>query len=236
MGGEPRFALNLVFFPDDVLPLEVLDSILAGGARVCREAGVAVVGGHTVRDPEPKFGLSVPVMSARRAVENRTASGSHLLTKDGTGVIGQAIEEGRRERGRAAAAIAPMITLNRQAARSLRARRHVGNNITGSGRLTRNIVRGSGVGARIESPDAGPAIDYLRAKPARPARRTARSSPSWRWEDGRVFTESADDSSASCSPACDADQWRPAPARSPSVPRRCRRALRRFCGAHRRAA
>jgi len=59
MGGEPRFALNLVFFPDDVLPLDVLDAILRGGARVCREAGVAVVGGHTVRDPEPKFGLSV---------------------------------------------------------------------------------------------------------------------------------------------------------------------------------
>ena len=46
MGGEPRFALNLVFFPDDTLPLEVLDLILAGGARICREAGVAVVGGH----------------------------------------------------------------------------------------------------------------------------------------------------------------------------------------------
>src|SRR5688572_15706367 len=59
MGGEPRFALNLVFFPDDQLSLDVLDAILAGGARVCGEAGVLVVGGHSVRDPEVKFGLSV---------------------------------------------------------------------------------------------------------------------------------------------------------------------------------
>src|SRR5256885_10950074 len=54
MGGEPRFALNLVFFPDDQLSLDVLDAILAGGARVCAEAGVAVVGGHSVRDAEVK--------------------------------------------------------------------------------------------------------------------------------------------------------------------------------------
>src|SRR5215510_14255989 len=52
MGGEPRFALNLVFFPDDQLPLDILDKILAGSAKICREAGVAVVGGHTVRDAE----------------------------------------------------------------------------------------------------------------------------------------------------------------------------------------
>src|SRR5262245_62241092 len=59
MGGEPRFALNLVFFPVDQLPLDVLDAILAGGARACAAAGVAVVGGHSVRDAEVKFGLSV---------------------------------------------------------------------------------------------------------------------------------------------------------------------------------
>ena len=54
MGGEPRFALNLVFFPDDQLPLDVLHAIMRGGQRVCAEAGVAIVGGHTVRDPEVK--------------------------------------------------------------------------------------------------------------------------------------------------------------------------------------
>src|SRR5689334_25427023 len=59
MGGEPRFALNLVFFPDDQLPLEVLDEILAGGARVCARAGVAIGGGHSVRDGELKYGMSI---------------------------------------------------------------------------------------------------------------------------------------------------------------------------------
>jgi len=59
MGGVPRFALNLAFFPDDQLGLDVLAAIQAGAAEVCARAGVAVVGGHTVRDPEVKFGLSV---------------------------------------------------------------------------------------------------------------------------------------------------------------------------------
>ena len=57
--AKPRFALNLVFFSAEQLPMEVLDQILAGGAAACARAGVAVVGGHSVRDPEVKFGLSV---------------------------------------------------------------------------------------------------------------------------------------------------------------------------------
>src|SRR5689334_25182563 len=74
MGGEPRFALNLVFFPDDKLPIDVLDAILAGGARKCAEAGVPIVGGHSVRDGEVKFGLSVTGEVARGALwSNRTA-------------------------------------------------------------------------------------------------------------------------------------------------------------------
>jgi selenide,water dikinase len=59
MGGEPRFALNLVFFPDDVLPLDVLDAILRGGARVCREAGVAT----PCAIPSPSSACLSPVTS-----------------------------------------------------------------------------------------------------------------------------------------------------------------------------
>src|SRR6185295_11111914 len=59
MGGEPRWALNLVFFPDDQLPLSVLNQILEGGARACAEAGVAIVGGHSLKDSDIKYGLSV---------------------------------------------------------------------------------------------------------------------------------------------------------------------------------
>jgi len=94
MGGAPRFALNLVFFPDDQLPLEVLDAILDGAMRTCAEAGVAVVGGHTVRDPEVKFGLSVTGdVGPDELWSNRTARAGQTLILSkvlGTGVIGQA--------------------------------------------------------------------------------------------------------------------------------------------------
>src|SRR5512138_3987615 len=59
MGGRPLTALGIVGFPDARLPLGVLGAILAGGDRAMREAGVAVLGGHTIRDPELKFGYSV---------------------------------------------------------------------------------------------------------------------------------------------------------------------------------
>src|SRR5262249_28427130 len=108
MGGEPRFALNLVFFPDDQLPLEVLDASLAAGARVCAEAGVAVVGGHTVRDQEVKFGLSVTgEVAPGEAWSNRNAQPGQalVLTKAlGTGVIGQAIKKGIASEAAATAA------------------------------------------------------------------------------------------------------------------------------------
>src|SRR5262249_59675082 len=59
MGGEPRTALNLVGYPDDKLSLDWLGEILRGGAERCVLAGAVVLGGHTVRDAEIKFGLSV---------------------------------------------------------------------------------------------------------------------------------------------------------------------------------
>jgi selenide,water dikinase len=157
MGGEPRFALNLVFFPDDQLPLDVLDAILAGGARACAEAGVAIVGGHSVRDPELKYGLSVTGEVERGALwSNRTAEVGQILvlTKAlGTGVIGQAIKKGVASPDAAASAIASMTTLNQGAARIGHAHGVTSaTDITGFGLLghLRNIVRGSRVGARIE--------------------------------------------------------------------------------------
>ncbi len=174
MGGEPRFALNLVFFPDDQLPIEVLDAILAGGARACAEAGVAVVGGHSVRDAEVKFGLSVTGEVAPGALwTNRTAKPGQLLvlTKAlGTGVIGQAIKKGQASDVAIAAAVRSMCTLNREAAR-------IGHDhgatsatdITGFGLLghLRNITRGSNVAARVmldQVPLLPDAIELLRAK------------------------------------------------------------------------
>jgi selenide, water dikinase len=174
MGGEPRFALNLVFFPDDQLPLEVLDAILAGGGRACAAAGVAIVGGHSVRDPEVKFGLSVTGDVAPGELwSNRTARPGQALVLSkalGTGVIGQAIKKGQASEADAAAAIASMTTLNQGAARIGRAHgATAATDITGFGLLghLRNIVRGSGVSARVELsrlPLLPGALDAMRAK------------------------------------------------------------------------
>jgi selenide,water dikinase len=157
MGGEPRFALSLVFFPDDQLPLEVLDAILAGGTRTCAAAGVAIVGGHSVRDPELKYGLSVTGEVAPGALwSNRTARPGQVLvlTKAlGTGVIGQAIKKAVASAEATAAAIASMTTLNQRAAQIGHAHGVTSaTDITGFGLLghLRNLVRGSRVGARIE--------------------------------------------------------------------------------------
>ena len=219
MGGEPRFALNLVFFPDDQLPLEVLDAILAGGARICREAGVAVVGGHTVRDPEVKFGLSVTGEVAPGALwSNRTARPGQalVLTKAlGTGVIGQAIKKGLASPSTMATAITSMTTLNRGAATV--GHRHgvtSATDVTGFGLLghLRNIVRGSSVGARIDLaalPLLPDALDHLRAKLCPGGSKANRTfvAPLVRWSDGRAFTaDQLDDSDAElrASLACDA--------------------------------
>jgi len=196
MGGEPRFALNLVFFPDDQLPLEVLDAILAGGARVCAAAGVAVVGGHSVRDPELKFGLSVTGEVAPGALwSNRTAQAGQVLvlTKAlGTGVIGQAIKKGLASERAAAQAIASMTTLNQGAARVGHAHGvTAATDVTGFGLVGHlwNIVRGSGVAARIvldQLPLLLDAKDHLRAKvcPAGSKSNRAFVAPLVRWSDG----------------------------------------------------
>lgn len=165
MGGAPRFVLNLVFFCDEKLPLAVLHAVLRGGARACRRAGAPVVGGHSVRDPEIKFGLAVTGEVTRdRLLSNRTGRAGQVLvlTKAlGTGVIGTAIKQGVASAEELAAAVASMTCLNDQA---LAAARNHGvsacTDVTGFGLLghLRNILRGSSLAARIE----------LRALPALP--------------------------------------------------------------------
>ena len=157
MGGRPRFALNLVFFPDERLPLTVLKAVLRGGARACARAGVAVVGGHSVRDPELKFGLSVTGEVALAAVlSNRGARAGQVLVLCkalGTGVIGSAIKQGVASAAELAAAVASMTCLNDQA---LAAAREHGvsacTDVTGFGLLghLRNILRGSELAAVLD--------------------------------------------------------------------------------------
>jgi selenide,water dikinase len=218
MGGEPRFALNLVFFPDDQLSLDVLDAILAAGARTCAEAGVAIVGGHSVRDPELKYGLSVTGEVAPAALwSNRTARPGQILvlTKAlGTGVIGQAIKKGVASPAAAAAAIASMTTLNQGAARIGHAHGVTSaTDVTGFGLLghLRNLLRGSGVGARLDLerlPLLPDAAHHLRASlcPAGSKSNRAFVAELVRWSDGAPLAVEPDDSEREliASLACDA--------------------------------
>jgi len=219
MGGEPRFALNLVFFSDEVLGIEVLDEILGGAARACASADVAVVGGHSVRDPEIKFGLSVTgevqpgsLWSNRRAKVGQALILSKAL---GTGVMGQAIKKGLASEEAAAAAITSMTTLNRDAATVGHAHGvSSATDVTGFGLLghLRNILHGSNVAARVhlaELPRLPTAFDHLRAQvcPAGSKANRAYVAPLVRWSSGAAFTaEQADDSDREVlgSLACDA--------------------------------
>ena len=168
MGGVPRFALALAFFPDEQLPLEVLAAILKGGADACTRAGVAVVGGHTVRDPELKYGLSVSGEVAPGSVlSNRTAQAGQavLLTKAlGTGIISQAIKKQVASAAEIDASVASMTTLNRE---GLAIGRRFGvtacTDVTGFGLFghLRNVLRGSGLCATADL-DALPVLPGAR--------------------------------------------------------------------------
>ena len=220
MGGEPRFALNLVFFSDEVLGIEVLDEILSGAGTACAAAEVAVVGGHSVRDPELKFGLSVTGEVQPGALwSNRKAKAGQALVLSkalGTGVIAQAIKKGVASAAAADAAIASMTTLNRGAARVGHAHGVTSaTDVTGFGLLghLRNILHGSGLAARVTLaalPLLPDAKEHLRAKvcPAGSKANRAFVANLVRWADGTAFAaEPADedtDRELLASLACDA--------------------------------
>lgn len=119
MGGEPLTALNIVGFPDQELPAEVLVEILRGGADKVREAGALVVGGHSVRDAEVKYGLAVTGrVHPRRIWTNSGArpGDALILTKPlGSGVLTSAAKSGKLPPEELAEAIAVMSALNRAA-------------------------------------------------------------------------------------------------------------------------
>src|SRR5450755_3716243 len=119
MGGKPLTSLALVCFPDKA-DVEILERILAGGLSKMIEAGCTVVGGHSIRDEETKFGYSVTgVVHPKRVLANQGAQpGDKLLfTKSlGTGVISTAIKKGVAKQAWIDAAVTSMTTLNRTAA------------------------------------------------------------------------------------------------------------------------
>ena len=118
-GGQPRTALNIVGFPDKDAPLELLHEILAGGADAVREAGAVIVGGHSVRDAEIKYGLAVTgFVDPRRMMSNREArpGDALVLTKAlGTSFVVTANRAGTCPPDVLEAAIKSMVQLNRAA-------------------------------------------------------------------------------------------------------------------------
>src|SRR5579862_1574352 len=119
MGGKPLTALALVCFPEKA-DLEILERILAGGLSKMIEAGCTVIGGHSIRDEETKFGYSVTgTVHPKKVLANAGAQAgdSLLLTKAlGTGVISTAIKKGKAEPAWIDAAVRSMTTLNKRAA------------------------------------------------------------------------------------------------------------------------
>jgi selenide,water dikinase len=158
MGGRPLFVLNLVAFPRDLLSEGILEEILRGGSEVASAAGVPTLGGHTIDDREPKYGLvAVGEVHPERIVTNdRARPGDRLvLTKPiGSGVIATAIKKGEAPDDVIAGAVEVMATLNAAAAEAMTAARvRSATDITGYGLLGHlgKMLRASGVAARIES-------------------------------------------------------------------------------------
>ena len=140
MGGRPLFALNIVAFPRQELPLEVLAEILRGGMDKAHEAGIHIVGGHTIDDAEPKYGLVVTgEVEEGRLIRNDAArAGDRLvLTKPlGTGIIATAIKQGIAPEKVVARAVETMTALNGPAAEAaLEAGVHAMTDVTGFGLL-----------------------------------------------------------------------------------------------------
>jgi len=174
MGGLPMNALTLVCFPENG-DLEVLEQVLAGGLAKMIEAHCTIIGGHSIRDEELKFGYAVTgTIHPQRILTNSGAvAGDRLiLTKAlGTGVISTAIKRGKAEADWIEAATRSMTTLNRAAAEVVRdsyAEVHAMTDITGFGLIghLREMAQGSGVGLRIHSatvPVLAGAMECVRA-------------------------------------------------------------------------
>jgi selenide,water dikinase len=158
MGGRPLTAMNVLGVPTDIVPSNVIHTILRGGAAKVKEAKCVLVGGHTIRNPEPIYGLSVTgIVSPRRMLTNAGASPGDLLvlTKPlGTGIVTTGIKRGITS-----------VTLAKKAADMMRRLNVVGaelaerglvkgaTDITGYGLLGHlaSICRASGVGAEIDA-------------------------------------------------------------------------------------
>jgi selenide,water dikinase len=160
MGGTPLFALNLVGWPRETLPFELLGDVMAGASEVAQEAGCLILGGHTIDDPEPKFGLAVigEVHPDRMMTNADGMPGDQLvLTKPlGTGILTTALKQQRVSESDLDGAVASMRALNATAARVAVAHGvRTATDVTGFGLLGHlsNILSQSEVAAEISFAD-----------------------------------------------------------------------------------
>lgn len=158
MGGVPKTAMNLVAFPAKDMDISVLRRIIEGGLDKMREAGVVLVGGHTVEDPELKYGLSATgyIHPARVLTKKNLKPGDRLiLTKlIGTGIVATAIKGGLASQEVIDRVTRAMATLNKVAAEVMQDYPvHACTDITGFGLLGHlaEMVSGSGFGVRIKA-------------------------------------------------------------------------------------
>jgi selenide,water dikinase len=159
MGARPLFALNLVGWPVKTLPMEMLGEVLRGGAEAARLAGAPILGGHSIDDPEPKYGLAVTgLVHPARVLRNVGARPGDrlLLTKPlGSGIVSTAIKRGIAPAPLVERAIAVMSALNRAAGEALAASGavHALTDVTGFGLLGHGweMAEGSGVALRLRA-------------------------------------------------------------------------------------
>jgi selenide,water dikinase len=169
MGVQPAIALNIVGFPVKSLPIYVLDEILKGGSDQAQKAGVSIVGGHTIDDPEPKYGMAVIGFAHPDAIISNAGArkGDKLvLTKPlGIGIITGAIKQGVASAPAVRQAVELMTTLNRDASLVMS---EVGvdacTDVTGFGLLGHlwEMCTASKLGAKI-SLSSVPVVDGVRA-------------------------------------------------------------------------
>jgi selenide,water dikinase len=166
MGGTPTLGLNVVGWPVDVLPLEVLAEVLRGGREVAAAAGIAIVGGHTITtEKEPLYGLvAAGLVDLDRLIRNTEARPGMalVLTKPiGVGMLTTAAKREVATPSQLAVAVATMTTLNAAASRAaVAAGVHAGTDVTGFGLLghLRKLLEASGCAARVDA-DAVPMLD-----------------------------------------------------------------------------
>jgi selenide,water dikinase len=172
MGGEPKTAMNLVAFPSDQMDISILRAILEGGLEKMKEAGVVLLGGHSVQDKELKYGLSVTgFVHPDHVVQNTGLKpGDQLiLTKPiGTGIINTAIKRGIASLEVIESTTRLMATLNRDAGRVMKTFPvSACTDITGFGLLGHlaEMLSNASIGVRLESkaiPLISEAIEYAR--------------------------------------------------------------------------